>query len=158
MTDEAASGLRAADVAEIDGIVEAFFAAFTSGAGTAARLARLRSLFLPQAVIVRTGGGAPTVYDVDGFIAPRASMLSDGTLENFREWQLDGHVDLFGDVAQWFGAYAKSGLQDGERVDGRGMKSIQFVRTTASWRISAAAWDDQREGLRINDMDQDGVG
>jgi hypothetical protein len=36
------------------------------------------------------------------------------------------------------------------------MKSIQLVRTAAGWRITAAAWDDERPGV---DLDrQDAVG
>ena len=29
------------------------------------------------------------------------------------------------------------------------MKTLQFVRTPAGWRISAVAWDDERDGLRL---------
>jgi hypothetical protein len=148
--DDAASRRRAADLAEIDGIVEAFFAAFTSGDESAARLAAIRSLFHSAAVIVKTCGGAPVMYDLDGFIAPREALLSDGTLEDFREWKLSGHTEVFGDVAHWFGAYAKSGVQAGTPFTGRGMKSIQFVRTVDGWRITAAAWDDEREGRTID--------
>jgi hypothetical protein len=31
------------------------------------------------------------------------------------------------------------------------MKTIQFVRTADGWRISAAAWDDERDGLSLPD-------
>jgi len=133
------------DRAQIAGIVRAFFAAFTSGPGSADRLDRLRAAFLPQAVIVRTGGGEPTVYDVDGFIAPRQALLSGGALTGFSEWELEGHTEVFGDIAQHFCGYAKAGVQDGTPFTGRGMKSLQFVRTGAGWRISAAAWDDERD-------------
>lgn len=134
------------DVEQIENIVHAFFAAFTSGADSATRLDRLKSLFLPGAVITRTCGMEPAVYDVEGFIAPRAALLSGGTLTEFREWPESGRVDLFGDIAHWFGSYAKSGVQDGTPFTGRGMKSLQFIRTSDGWRISAAAWDDEREG------------
>jgi hypothetical protein len=30
------------------------------------------------------------------------------------------------------------------------VKSLQFVRTADGWRISAVAWDDEREGLAID--------
>jgi hypothetical protein len=30
----------------------------------------------------------------------------------------------------------------------RGMKTTQLVRTPGSWRISALAWDDERDGLQ----------
>jgi hypothetical protein len=121
---------------EIAAIVRTFFAAFSTEPGVPERMAALRALFLPSAIIVRTCGGEPTVYDVESFIAPRQALLTDGSLTDFREWAEDGHTDLFGDIAQHFCAYGKTG--------GRGMKSIQLVRTGAGWRISAAAWDDER--------------
>jgi hypothetical protein len=138
-----------ADRAAIEAIVRAFFAAFVSGPDSADRLAELAALFLPGAVIVRTCGGEPAVYDVDGFLAPRLALLAGGTLTGFREWEVRGHTEIFGDIAHHFGSYAKAGLQDGEPFTGRGMKTLQFVRLPAGWRISAVAWDDERDGLRL---------
>jgi hypothetical protein len=76
-------------------------------------------------------------------------LLAGGTLSGFSEWELSGHTELFGDIAHHFGSYAKEWVQDGERCTGRGMKTLQFVRTAAGWRISAVAWDDEREGLSV---------
>lgn len=135
------------DARAVAGLVRIFFAAFTSGADCAERIEDLRAAFLPGAVVVRTCGADPVVYDVDGFLAPRLALLTGGTLTDFREWPLTGRTDLWGDVAQHVGGYAKSWEQDGARVEGRGFKTLQFVRTPAGWRISAAAWDDEREGL-----------
>lgn len=143
------AGQPTADREAIAEVVRTFFAAFTSGPDSAARLDELRGILLPEAVVVRTCGGEPTAYDVDGFIAPRAALLSSGTLTDFREWELDGRTEVFGDVAQHFCSYAKGWTQDGRARTGRGMKSIQLVRTGAGWRISAVAWDDEREGLTL---------
>lgn len=140
-----AAAAAAADSAELEHIVQIFLAAFTSGPGCPGRIATLRELFLPRAVIVRTCGGEPAVHDIDEFLVPRERMLTDGTLTAFREWSLHGRLEMFGDIAQWFGAYAKEGVVSGERVAGRGMKSMQFVRTGCGWRISAVAWDDERD-------------
>jgi len=142
--DELPSGAAADDRAAIAGIVGTFFAAFTSDADHTTRLDALRQAFLPEAVIVRTCGGAPAVYGVDSFIAPRRELLSSGTLTDFREWELSGHTEVFGDIAQHFCGYAKAGVQNGTPFTGRGMKTLQFVRTSAGWRISAVAWDDER--------------
>ena len=89
------------------------------------------------------------MYDVDGFIAPRRELLMSGTLTDFTEWRGSGRTDVFGDIAHWWGDYGKAGAQDGEAFTGRGMKSMQLVRMPDGWRISAAAWDDEREGLSI---------
>ncbi|TQN45635.1 uncharacterized protein DUF4440 [Humibacillus xanthopallidus] len=137
------------DQAAIEGMVKAFFGAFASGPGCAERMDRLRGLLLPQAVIVRTCGLEPAVMGVEEFIAPREALLTGGSLTDFREWPVEGRIEVFGDIAHWFGSYAKAGAQDGEPFTGRGMKTIQLVRTTGGWRISAAAWDDERDGLRL---------
>jgi hypothetical protein len=136
-----------ADRAAISGVVQAFFAAFTTGPDLAQRLADLRTLFLPEALIITTSGGTPTVYDVDGFITPREALLSRGDLVDFREWPTDGHIDVFGDIAQHFGGYAKTWVQEGVEHTGRGRKSMQLVRVDGVWRISAVAWDDERDGV-----------
>ena len=136
----------AADRAAIAGLVQTFFAAFVSGPDAAARLGRLREILLPQAVIVRTCGLEPAVYDVESFIEPRAQLLAGDRLIGFREWEVSGRTEVFGDIAQHFCSYAKSGVQDGVPFTGRGMKTFQFVRTGAGWRVSAAAWDDVRAG------------
>ncbi|KNX36325.1 DUF4440 domain-containing protein [Luteipulveratus halotolerans] len=140
----------AADVAEIERIVDVFFGAFVSGPEAAGRLAALHELFLPEAVVVATCGQPPRVYDVDGFIAPRRELLMSGALTDFTEWRGGGRTDVFGDIAHWWGDYGKAGSQEGERFTGRGMKSMQLVRMPQGWRISAAVWDDERDGLSID--------
>ena len=128
---------------EIDGLVETFYTAFTSGPGLDARLDALPGVFLPQAVIVRTGVGDPAVYDVAGFIAPRRALLTGGALREFREWEVSARTDVAGDVAHRFSSYAKAGVQDGGPFSARGTKTLQFVRTTGGWLISALAWYDE---------------
>lgn len=149
---------EADDRAAIEAVITAFFAAFTSAesAGVADgpandRWDRFRALFLPEAVVVRTCGLPPTAYDVEAFIAPRRALLEGRGLTGFREWVDSGRLDVFGDIAAWFGGYAKAGVQDGEPLSGRGMKSLQLVRTVDGWRIVAAVWDDERPGVPYPD-------
>ena len=132
------------DRAAIEAMVQTFFAAFATGPDLDERLEALRDLFIAEAVIVRTCGLDPAVYSVDAFIEPRGTLLAGGSLVDFKEWAEAGRIEVFGDVAHWFGSYAKSWTQDGVPFEGRGMKSIQLVRMPAGWRISAAAWDDER--------------
>ena len=134
---------READVAAIESVVGRFFAGFVSGADSAAAIAGLREVLHPRAVIVRTCGQEPEVYDVDGFIAPREALLASGELTDFREWPTSGRTDVFGDIAQHWCTYAKSWRQGGEQVSGAGVKSLQLVRTDRGWRISAIVWDDE---------------
>ncbi|MGO4597423.1 DUF4440 domain-containing protein [Terrabacter sp. 2RAF25] len=147
MTEDAHEPNHQSDLGEIQSVVDTFFAAFATGPDLAERMASLRGLFVPQALVTSTGGRAPAVMDIDAFIEPRRALLGNGTLSEFAEWPTEGRIDVFGDIAHWFGSYAKTWVQDGSVVEGRGMKSIQLVRTAAGWRISAAAWDDERPGV-----------
>jgi hypothetical protein len=130
-------------------VVDAFFGEFVSGPGCPERMTSLRALFVPRAVVVRTCGLEPSVMTVEEFIAPREALLTGGSLTDFREWPVAGHTEVFGDIAHWFGSYAKAGLQEGAPFSGCGMKSIQLIRTAEGWRISAAAWDDERDGVTL---------
>ena len=89
---------------------------------------------MPTALIVRTCGSEPAVYSVDEFIDSRITLLLAGELTDFREWELAGHTDLFGDIAQQFCSYAKSWAHDGTPATGRGMQTFQFVRIETAWR------------------------
>jgi len=149
VSDHGPAQSEAADQVEIAILVRTFFAAFVSGPDCGARLDALRDVFLPEAVIVRTGGLTPVAYDVAGFIAPRRALLTSGALQDFRESEVSGRTEVFGDIAHRVCSYAKAGVQDGQAFSGRGMKMLQFVRTPAGWRISAAAWDDERDGLVV---------
>jgi hypothetical protein len=131
------------DQSQIDEVVGTFFAAFTSGSDVEARLDALRQVLLPEALIVRTCG-VPTSYDVDGFIEPRRQLLTSGRISDFREWEVAGATTVYGDIAHRWCSYAKAWVENGEQVAGAGAKTIQLVRTTAGWRISALAWDDER--------------
>jgi hypothetical protein len=137
------------DANAIAEVVRGFFAAFVSGPECGARLNELRGLFLPGALIIRTCGSEPVVYSVDELIASRIELLTTGDLIDFREWELFCRTDIFGDIAQHLCSYAKSWVQDGKQITGRGMESFQLVRTPPGWRISAAAWDDERDGLLL---------
>lgn len=141
------------DVDEITVLLTTFFAAFVSGDDISSQMAALRAAMLPNALIVKTCGDL-TTYDVESFIAPRETILTDGTLTDFREWAAEGRLDIFGDIAQWFGSYRKSGVQGGVSFGGAGMKSAQFVRTADGWRIASAVWDDERDGLTLGDFSQ----
>ena len=57
------------------------------------------------------------MYGVEEFIAPREALLSGGAFQGVGD---GGRTDVYGDVAHWFGTYAKQGVMDGEPFTGRG--------------------------------------
>ncbi len=131
------------DAAAVEDAVARFLGAFASGPGVEQRMADLRSLLDERAVVVRVGPVGVDTWDVEDFVAPREALLAGGDLVGFREWPEAGRVDLHGDVAAWWGTYAKSGLLRGEDAGGCGTKGIHLVRRDGRWRITAVVWQDE---------------
>jgi hypothetical protein len=72
-----------------------------------------------------------------------------GELTRFHEAEIAETTEVFGNVAQRFSAYIKSGALNGVSFEARGMISTQFILTPDGWRMSSMAWDDERSGLRL---------
>ncbi|MEU6890638.1 nuclear transport factor 2 family protein [Streptomyces sp. NPDC046557] len=132
---------RTRSKSELDTLTTEFFGAFDNRDGKTADVDRLRRLFLPGGVIVKTGPDF-TVYTVEEFIEPRRRLLGEGRLVDFSEWETSERTEIQGDIASRFGDYRKSGTLDGTPFEGAGTKTLQFVRTPAGWRIAALSWHD----------------
>ncbi|GAA4662283.1 GNAT family N-acetyltransferase [Streptomyces youssoufiensis] len=129
--------------AELDRLMGAFVGAFDNTGERRPDLGVIRDLFVPQGRIIANVGDEPVFYDLDGFIEPRQKMLTDGTLTEFREWEVSERTEIFGSVAQRFSHYRKSGYHHGTWFEGAGHKTTQFLRTPSGWRMSSLAWDDE---------------
>jgi hypothetical protein len=136
----------------IDALTTELFRIFSPPPGATVSLQRIHDLFIPQGIIVRTCGPNAEVFSIPEFIAPRELMLNDGTLVDLCEREEWETTEIFGNVAQRFLAYRKTGALRGERFDTRGMQTIQFVRKDGEWKMSAMAWDDERTGLVIPEL------
>ncbi|MFF3349075.1 GNAT family N-acetyltransferase [Streptomyces sp. NPDC002779] len=134
---------RARVQVELDRLMGLFMASFTNTDGRQPDLEVIRHLFVPEGRIISNVGGEPSVMDLDAFIEPRQKMLTDGTLTEFSEWEISERTEMFGSVAHRFSVYGKSGFRHGERFEGRGHKTTQYLRTPAGWRMCSMAWDDE---------------
>lgn len=139
------------DQAAIDRLVTTFFSLFTNADGATPAVARVYDLCIPEAVIIKAAGGAPEVCGLRNFVAPREALLRGGTLVDFAEVETSAQTDIFGDIAQRRSLYRKSGVLAGRPFATRGVKVFQFVRLGDAWRISALAWDDERDGCVVPD-------
>lgn len=129
------------DKRAIDDVTETFFRAFDNREGSP-NVDSLYELFAPHATIIKAVGGIAESYDVRSFVEPRRTILTDGSIRDFCEEEVSERTDIFGNIAQRFSRYEKSGVANGERFEGSGSKSIQFIRTSAGWRIASLVWDD----------------
>ena len=136
------------DQEALDALVRTFLAAFTNR-GTRPDVRRIYDLALPSAVIVKATGAAPEIYSLREFVEPRQELLESGALRDFEEVEESARTDIAGNVAQRYSIYRKAGVQSGQPFSTRGVKVWQFVRLEAGWRLSALAWDDEREGFTV---------
>ena len=139
------------DKQEISQLVEKFFSVFDNQKGRTPELNGLRKLLIPEAIIIKNLDRKPEVYSVDSFIEPREKLLTSGELIEFSEQEVSAKTDVFGAIAQRFCIYKKSGVMAGKKFEVYGKKTIQLIKVGERWRISAVAWDDEREGLQVED-------
>ena len=129
------------DKRALDDVTAAFFGAFDNRQGPP-DVDVLYDLFVPRAIIARNVGAIAEFYDVRSFVEPRRALLTEASLRDFCEEEISERTDIFGNIAQRFSRYKKSGTANGEPFEGSGTKSIQFVRTAGGWRIASLVWDD----------------
>jgi hypothetical protein len=126
--------------AAIDALTTAFFEAFSSPD----RVPLIAQLFIPQGMIIKNLGAQPVVYSVPEFIAPRLELLASCRLTDFSEAETAERTQIWGNVAQRWSSYRKSGILDGQPFTGGGCKSSQFVNTPEGWRLCSLIWDDEQ--------------
>ncbi|MGG5259887.1 DUF4440 domain-containing protein [Phycicoccus avicenniae] len=128
--------------ATVEAVLDTFFAAFATGPDLDERVAALRAVLHPRVTVVRLCGEPPLVLDLEGFVAPRHALLASGRLTGFREWRTGGHVEVVGDIASWWGPYAKEWHEGGVPQTGSGHKGIHLVRDDGRWLVTSVVWDD----------------
>lgn len=129
--------------AELDRLMVCFMNSFDNTGGRLPDLDVIRDLFIPQGRIISHVGDELVIMDLEAFIEPRRKMLTDGTLSEFSEWEASERTEIHGSVAHRFSEYRKTGRKDGTWFEGHGHKTTQFLRTSAGWRMSSMAWDDE---------------
>jgi hypothetical protein len=132
---------------ELDELTNAFFSLFTNTNNKIPAIENIYQLCIPEAIIIKNTGPAPEVYSLQQFVAPRKTILTNGTLTGFSEEETDERTEIYGNIAHRFCSYKKSGSLSGQPFEAKGMKTIQFIHTADGWKISSVAWDDERAGL-----------
>lgn len=137
---------RPADVASLDAILAALYDVISGPAGQRRDWDRFRSLFVPGARLIPTGGpaGQParaTVLTPDDYVLRAgASLERDG----FFEREIGRSVDSFGRITQVFSAYDSKRTPADAAPFSRGINSIQLLNDGTRWWIVSVFWDAER--------------
>ena len=139
---------------EIDSITAAFFQAVSFKEGEKPAYDNLYKLFIESGQLIKNSSSLPEISSVSQFIEPRQRNVDSGELACFKEAETAEITEFFGNVAHRFSTYEKHGISKGSEFEGRGIISIQFIKTETGWKMSSMAWDDERPGLTIPDRYQ----
>lgn len=126
----------------INQLTRTFFEVFTNKNQRKPDLNSVYNLCLPQALIIKKSGTGEEVYNLETFVEPRRKILSDGTLRDFEEREIEVTTKIAGGIAQRFSVYEKSGCNNGIYFKQRGNKFFQFVKCKEGWKICAVIWED----------------
>ncbi len=132
-----------ADQFDIHAVTKLFFSVFTNVNNQSPDWNLLNRICIREVVLINKTEAAQTVYNLASFIEPRQKILTDGTLTLFEESETAGQTDVSLDIAQRRSEYRKRGIFKGEPFDERGIKYLQFIKTSQGWKISSALWQDE---------------
>ncbi|WP_448563295.1 hypothetical protein [Thalassotalea ganghwensis] len=119
-----------------------FFSIFDNRDGKTPNFDELKGMFIDGANIVKRHEQHLEVMSVDAFILPRKRLLTDGSLIEFYEWEIEHQTITSMGLATRISTYGKSGLLNGQPYTGQGEKHIQLILTSQGWKIASIIWQD----------------
>ncbi len=130
------------DKLNIDTLVKTFFSIFNNTNNKKPDWQLLNKVCIAESIIIKKNSNEEIVYNLDSFVAPRKKILSDGTLTDFEEKEINSETKVVGNIAQRFSRYQKTGSLNGKAFKDFGSKFFQFIKTNNEWKINSIIWED----------------
>lgn len=146
MTPAAQAAPRPGDVNSADAIIAALYASISGGAGEKRDWDRFRSLFVPGARLIPTGGpaGQParaSVLTPDDYVNRAGAMLER---DGFYEVEIARTTEKFGRIMHAFSTYESRRKASDAQPFARGINSIQLLDDGTRWWVVTIYWDAER--------------
>jgi hypothetical protein len=129
-------------LADIDELIASFYKWFDNRASCALEISELVAMFTPNARITRMTFKGIEEWSVQEFVSPRATLLTDGSLKDFHEWEIEAKTVVSSNTASRYSRYEKEGALHGDSFKGGGDMFIQLCNGTEGWRICSILWED----------------
>ncbi|TMI95559.1 MAG: DUF4440 domain-containing protein [Bacteroidetes bacterium] len=134
--------IHSADKIDINSLTTQFFKLFDNTDHKIPDWTVARKICIPEIIIIKKTGLTEAIYNLENFIKPRKTILSDGTLTDFQEYELHEETVIIGHIAHRRSRYQKSGNLSGKSFVETGTKLFQFIKTKNGWKISSLVWED----------------
>jgi hypothetical protein len=134
------------DVESIDAIIAAAYDVISGPAGKKRDWDRERSLYYPGARLIptakpgTTGGLAPQILDVEGFIARVEPYFAE---HGFFEKEISRRTEQFGHIAHVWSTYESRHDADDPEPFSRGINTIQLFHDGNRWWILNIFWQQE---------------
>lgn len=137
---------RPGDVNSPDAILAAVYASISGAAGEKRDWDRFRSLFIPGARLIPTGGpaGQPAraqVLTPDDYVQRAGAMLER---DGFYETEIARTTEKFGRIMHAFSTYESRRAASDPKPFARGINSIQLLDDGSRWWVVSIYWDSER--------------
>ena len=97
------------DKVKIDNLVNDFYSAFTNKDKNP-NLRILHKTCINEVIIIKNTNGVGETYNLENFIAPRKVVLTNGTLIEFEESEVEEQTTITRNIAQRLSHYQKEGI------------------------------------------------
>jgi hypothetical protein len=135
-----------ADVASVESLLTALYAAISGAAGEKRDWNRMRSLFHPSARLLPMQRGADGMQvhllTVDDYVRRAGPALER---DGFFEQEVARRVEVFGDFAHAWSTYEARRTQADATPFLRGINSVQFVREGGRWWVLHVLWEQEQD-------------
>jgi hypothetical protein len=139
-------------IKHIETVVTSLYKSISFKKGKYPDLQKLKTLFIKEARLIRTDKDDYKVMSVDEFTGNLKKQIEAGGFKEFREYEINGKIDLFGGIAQVFSGYEA----DFETVEGRmktkGINSIQLVERNNEWKVVTILWYGEDEENKVAEI------
>lgn len=97
------------DKDSINKIIDQFFGIFNNKDRSEHDWDLIYRICIPETIILKKNGPEQTIFNLKDFIEPRKIILTDGTLTDFEEVEIEEQTMISNNIAQRQSRYQKSG-------------------------------------------------
>ncbi len=139
------------DVSSVPAVIHAIYDAISGPAGKRRDYDRFRSLFGPEARLLRVvhkpdGSRSLSVWTIDEWVAKEGPQLDKA---DFYEREVANQTDQFGDIAHVLSTYESRKSPSDPKTLERGVNSMQFRFDGKRWWCVSVLWTDERPDLPL---------
>jgi hypothetical protein len=136
--------------AAIKKAVDDAYAAISFNEGQKPGYDSIQYAFIPKAQLINFIADTAQILSIDDFVKAFKNYVKTTNIKYFREEEIYGRTDQFGNIAQRISSY-KTFANSTDIPTERGVNSFQLIKTPDGWRVSSIIWDVEDKTLPIPD-------